>query len=88
LEQVQALKQLHLAQNEIKKSATNLLKNSAGLMAADHHHAKRFKKEIDSSAAIPHLLHNHLGWVSDLPEVGQLAALIGEKWLRTRLETE
>jgi len=57
-------------------------------MASYHQHAKRFKKDIDSSAAIPHLLQNHLGWVSDLPEVGQLAALIGEKWLRTRLETE
>ena len=88
LEQLQAAKQAHLAQDEIKQSATNLLKNTTSLAATDLHHAKRFKKEIDSSKAIPYLLQNHLGWVSGLPEIGQLAALIGEKWLRTKLEVE
>jgi len=57
-------------------------------MTSDRQHAKRFKKEIDSSKAIPFLLENHLGWVSELPQIAQLGALIVEKFVRTKLDTD
>jgi len=87
-QQLQGARQAHLAEDEIKQSATNLLQNSAGLLSTDAPHAKRFKKEIAASVAIPSLLKSHLGWVSGLPEIAQLGALVGEKWLRSRLEVE
>jgi len=87
-QQLLEIKHAQIAEDEIKQSATHLLQNSAGLLSTDDPHAKRFKKEIAASVAIPHLLKNHLGWVSDLPQIGQLGALVVEKWLRSKLEVE
>jgi len=87
-QQLQEMRNVHMAEEELKKSATGLLKNSAGLLTGDERHAKRFKKEVDTSTAIPYLLKNHLGWVSGMPELGQLAALVAEKWVRTKFEAE
>ena len=45
-------------------STTNLVKTSLSHIARSEERAKRFKKEIDQSHAIPALLQEHLGWVS------------------------
>ena len=74
-----------LCQEEIQTSTTNLVKTSLSHIARSEEHAKRFKKEIDQSQAIPALLQEHLGWVSKMPSTAQLITLVGEKWLRTRI---
>ena len=84
-EEVQNQRKRLASQREIEESTVNLVKQSLGEMTKSESHAKKFKKEIDESTAIPLLLQEHLGWVSKLPSSAQLLTLIGEKWLRTRL---
>ena len=79
-----ALKKRRIAQEEIQESATSLVKSTLGQLASSDEHNKKFRKEIDESRAFPELLKSHLGFVNELPETLQLAALVGGKWLRTR----
>jgi len=80
--------QVHLSEDEVKQSATNLLQNSTELFYTDAPHAKIFKKEDVANMAITHLLKNHLGRVLGLPDIGQLAALGSEKWMRSKSNIE
>ena len=75
-----------LAQTEIENSSTNLVKCGVSKLARNEKHAKRFKAEIDASAAIPELLREHLGFVGNLPSSIQLLGLIGEKFVRTLID--
>ena len=74
-----------LAQEEIQESSTTLVKDGLSRLATGEGHKKRFKTEIDKSMAIPELLKDHLGWVSSLPSTLQLAALLGEKFVRSKI---
>ena len=74
-----------LAQEEIQESSTTLVKDGLSRLATDENHKKRFKVEIDKSMAIPELLKDHLGWVSSLPSTLQLAALLGKKFVRSKI---
>ena len=73
-------------QREIEESTVNLMKTGLGSLTKDDRHAKKIKKEIDESTALPTLLHEHLGWVSRLPSTAQLLTLVAEKWIRSRTE--
>ena len=72
-----------MAQNEIQSSATELIQTGVGKLARNPEQQKRFRTEIDRSVAIPELLKDHLGFVHKLPSTLQLAALIGQKYLKS-----
>jgi len=76
-------KKTTLAQDEIQKSATDLIQTGVGRLAKDENQRKRFKAEIDQSVAIPEILKDHLDFVHKLPSLLQLGALIGQKYLKS-----
>ena len=77
------LQKAMMAQNEIQNSATEIIQTGMGKLARDEEQRKRFRTEIDKSVAIPELLKDHLGFVHKLPSTLQLAALIGQKYLKS-----
>ena len=85
-EEIMNLRKRAASQRELEVSTVNLLKSSLSQCTNDENHAKKFKTEIDTSTAIPLLLEAHLGWVTKLPPPLQLLTLVGEKWMRTRLQ--
>ena len=76
-------KKMMAAQDEIQMSATDLIQSSMGKLSKDENQKKRFKQEMDNSVAVPMLLKEHLGFVHQLPSTLQLAALIGQKYLKS-----
>ncbi len=84
-EQLSSLKRKRAAQSELESSSANLVKTSLGELARDEKHRAKFRAELEQSTAVPELIKEHLEWVTDLPSSLQLACLLGEKYLRTRL---
>ena len=78
-----SLQKAMMAQNEIQSSATEIIQTGMGRLAQNEDQRKRFRAEIDRSIAIPQLLRDHLGFVHKLPSTLQLAALIGQKYLKS-----
>ena len=76
-------KKAMMAQDEIQSSVTEIIQTGVGKLARNQDQQKRFKAEIDRSVAIPELLKDHLGFVHKLPSTLQLAALIGQKYLKS-----
>ena len=75
-------KKMMAAQGEIQSSA-DLIQSSMGKLSKDENQKKRFKQKMDNSVAVPMLLKEHLGFVHQLPSTLQLAALIGQKYLKS-----
>ena len=76
-------KKMMQAQDEIQSSATEIIQTGVGKLARNEDQRKRFRTEIEKSVAIPELLKDHLGFVHKLPSTLQLAALIGQKYLKS-----
>ena len=72
-----------MAQDEIQASATELIQSNMGKLAKTEGQRKRFREETEKSVAVPLLLNQHLGFVHKLPSTLQLAALIGQKYLKS-----
>ena len=68
-------KKMMAAQDEIQLSATDLIQSSMGRLTKDEEQKNHFKREMDSSVAMPMLLKEHLDFVHQLPSPLQLAAL-------------
>ena len=68
---------------QIQSSASEIIQTGVGKLARDEGQRKRFRTEIEKSVVIPELLKDHLGFVHKLPSTLQLAALIGQKYLKS-----
>ena len=76
-------KKMMQVQDEIQSSASEIIQTGVGKLARNEDQRKRFRVEIEKSVAIPELLKDHLGFVHKLPSTLQLAALIGQKYLKS-----
>ena len=74
------------AANEIKTSSTRLLTVGLSHLANDESHSSKFRQECEKSKAIDSLASEQLDWIPRLPKLAQLGLLLGEKFMRTKLE--